>query len=208
MSATAIEDVRAWQALDSRGTPTVACEVRLSGGASAEVVVPSGASTGRYEAVERRDGGPAFDGRGVRAAVANVVTELRVVALGRDGCDQSGLDAALRAADGTPALDRLGGNAVLAVSLATWLATARQCDLPAWRLLARSAGTVPSLPLPMVKDSGLILKDRTTFPAAITRTRMLGTFDRKAIMVSSPVPQPARNVVPSSTRTSSERRSS
>ncbi|HWE61137.1 MAG TPA: phosphopyruvate hydratase, partial [Chloroflexota bacterium] len=145
---TAIGEVLAWEALDSRGTPTVACEVRLAGGAAGTATVPSGASTGAHEAHELRDGGTRYGGRGVRTAVGNVLEILGPAARGLDAQDQHAVDAALRAADGTANLGRLGANAVLAVSIATALAAAQANGVPLYRWLAGS--DEPLLPLPMV----------------------------------------------------------
>ncbi len=146
MSATEITRVEAWEVLDSRGNPTVACEVTLAGGARADAAVPSGASTGEHEALELRDGGERYGGRGVRTAVGNVVHELADAVVGRDAAHQDEIDAALREADGTADLGRLGANAVLAVSLATALAAARAngAELHEW------LGGDPLLPMPMV----------------------------------------------------------
>jgi len=146
MTDTEISTLRAWEALDSRGRPTVACEVLLAGGARGVAAVPSGASTGRHEARELRDGGERYGGRGVRAAVGNVVGELADAARGLPAGDQGALDAALRAADGSEDLGRLGANAVLAVSVASALAAAAAHGRPLWRHL----GDRPLLPLPMV----------------------------------------------------------
>ena len=145
---TTIAGVCAWEALDSRGTPTVACEVRLDGGARGVATVPSGASTGAHEARELRDGGERYGGRGVRQAVANVRDILGPAVVGRDAEDQTGLDASLRALDGTPTLGRLGANAVLAVSVAAMLAATRAGDVPLYRRL--SGDVDPLLPLPMI----------------------------------------------------------
>jgi enolase len=141
-----IASVRAWEALDSRGQPTVACELVLESGARGAAAVPSGASTGRHEAHELRDGGDRYGGRGVRAAVANVEGELAAAVKGLPAGSQAELDAALRAADGTENLSRLGANAVLAVSVAAALAEAAERGLP----LCRAAGDRPLIPLPMV----------------------------------------------------------
>jgi enolase len=145
---SAIADVFAWEALDSRGTPTVGCEVVLADRASGSAIVPSGASTGTYEAHELRDGGERYGGRGVRRAVANVNGEIRAAILGLDGVDQQALDGSLRALDGTPNLARLGANAVLAVSIATCRAAAASAGLTLDRYVAD--GRPPFLPLPMV----------------------------------------------------------
>jgi enolase len=143
-----IERVFAWEALDSRGTPTVACEVRVRGGARGTVTVPSGASTGTYEAHELRDGGARYGGRGVQQAVRHVNEVLGPAVHGHDAQDQAGLDVRLRELDGTPNLSKLGANAVLAVSVAAALAAAAAHDLPLYRWLAPDSK--PLLPLPMI----------------------------------------------------------
>jgi enolase len=147
---TRISGLLAWEALDSRGTPTVACEVRLEGGATGTATVPSGASTGSHEAVELRDGGERYRGLGVRRAVANVTGSLAEAVRGLDALDQAAVDDALRAADGTPALSNLGANAVLAVSVATALAAASASGLPLYRVADGGRDGEVVLPLPMV----------------------------------------------------------
>src|SRR5580704_7156429 len=120
-----IAQVRGREILDSRGNPTVEVDVLLSDGTLGRAAVPSGASTGIYEAVELRDGDKArYGGKGVARAVANVNTVLAQVASGRDPADQVGLDRALIAADGTPNKEKLGANAILGVSLAAAKAAA------------------------------------------------------------------------------------
>ena len=146
--ALKIERVLAWEALDSRGTPTVACAITLAGGAEGQASVPSGASTGSHEAHELRDGGDRFGGKGVRTAVAAVNGELAEALRGRDAAEQEAIDDLLREVDGTPALERLGANAVLAVSAASALAAAAARGEPLWRCLAPQGP--PLLPLPMV----------------------------------------------------------
>ena len=143
-----IERVVAWEALDSRGTPTVACAIRTESGAEGEAVAPSGASTGAHEAHERRDGGERYGGKGVREAVAAFAAEIEPALVGRDALDQAGVDSALRALDGTPNLSRLGANAVLAASVACAIGAARSMSLPLWRALCPDLP--PLLPLPMV----------------------------------------------------------
>jgi enolase len=146
--ALTIERVFAWEALDSRGTPTVACAVTLAGGAEGQAIVPSGASTGTHEAHELRDGGGRFAGKGVRGAVAAVNGELAAAVRGRDAGDQEAIDTVIRDLDGTAVLERLGANAALAVSTACALAAAAGSGLPLWRRLAPDCP--PLLPLPMV----------------------------------------------------------
>ena len=148
---TAIEKVRAREVLDSRGNPTVEAEVRLAGGALGRAIVPSGASTGAHEAVELRDGGPRFCGKGVTKAVSNATGPLAKAVAGLDATDLAAVDGALRAADGTPNLGRLGANAVLAVSLASAHAAAAAAGTPLYRfLMARFATKEVRLPVPML----------------------------------------------------------
>jgi len=120
--ALTIERVLAWEALDSRGTPTVACVVTLAGGAEGEAIVPSGASVGTHEAHELRDGADRFAGKGTQSAVAHVNDEIAEALRGADAGDQESIDELLRALDGTSALERLGANAVLAASVACAMA--------------------------------------------------------------------------------------
>jgi enolase len=148
MSRAKISAVRAWEALDSRGTPTVACEVRLTGGARGLAVVPSGASTGAHEASELRDGGERYGGKGVLRAVAAVNGEIADAVTGLDSDGGAGVDRTLEQLDGTPNLRRLGANAVLAVSVAAARAAAEARGLPLYLVLAGSEA--PVLPLPMV----------------------------------------------------------
>ena len=150
MTHTAITDVRARQILDSRGRPTVEAEVELRCGVVARAAVPSGASTGKAEAVELRDGGDAWEGRGVVGAVENVRAVIGPLVVGRNALDQVGLDAAMIEADGTSNLVKLGGNATLAVSLAAVRACAMAQAQPLYRRFAELAEVEPTMPLPMV----------------------------------------------------------
>ena len=131
---SAIEKVHAREVLDSRGNPTVEAEVTLADGSFGRAIVPSGASTGEFEAVELRDGDAArYQGKGVEKAVAHVNNEAREAVLGLDARNQRGVDSALIAADGTPNKGKLGANAILGVSLATAraaAASARASALP------------------------------------------------------------------------------
>jgi len=143
-----IADVRARQILDSRGNPTVEVDVRLKSGAFGRAAVPSGASTGAHEAVELRDGGEAYGGKGVTQAVENVNGEIFKAVRGMKGDDQAALDARLVELDGTPNKGRLGANAILGVSLATAKAAAEEAHQPLFRYLGgKSART---LPVPML----------------------------------------------------------
>jgi enolase len=143
-----IEKVHARQILDSRGNPTVEVELVLRSGAAGRAAVPSGASTGEFEATELRDGGRAYGGKGVTRAVANVNGEVAEAVHGRDATDQAGLDRTLVELDGTPNKSRLGANAILGVSLAAAHAAAVEEGLPLWRYLGGEAARV--LPVPMM----------------------------------------------------------
>ena len=149
MTQSLVSAVFAWEALDSRGNPTVGCCAELAGGHSGQVIVPSGASTGRYEAAELRDGGQRYGGKGVRNAVRHVNDVLAPLVTGLDAHDHDAVDAAMEAVDGTGALERLGANAVLAVSVAVLLAAAAQAGQPLYRYLDASGEPV-LLPMPMI----------------------------------------------------------
>ena len=143
-----IEAVRAREVFDSRGNPTVEVDVELHSGASGRAMVPSGASTGAFEAVELRDGGDRLRGRGVLDAVANVVGELAGAVRGLDAVDQRAVDVALIDADGTDTKSRLGANAILGVSLAAARAAAAELEIPLWRHVGGANAHV--LPVPMM----------------------------------------------------------
>ncbi|MFI5912347.1 phosphopyruvate hydratase [Dactylosporangium sp. NPDC051541] len=145
---TTIETVTARQILDSRGNPTVEVDVRLADGSLGRAAVPSGASTGAAEALELRDGDPRrFHGKGVATAVGNAAGPLADAVRGLDAEDQSAVDAALIACDGTATKSRLGANAILGVSLATAKAAAAARRVPLYRYLNPAA---TRLPLPMI----------------------------------------------------------
>jgi len=143
-----IEVVSGRQVLDSRGNPTVEVDVILDSGASGRAIVPSGASTGMFEAVELRDGGDAWGGKGVTTAVANVNGELAAAVRGMDAYDQRAVDRALCDADGTDDKGRLGANAILGLSLATARAAASDADAPLFRYVGGANAHV--LPVPML----------------------------------------------------------
>ena len=152
---TTITSVRAREILDSRGLPTLEALVTLDSGAKGRAAVPSGASTGTHEAIELRDGDPRYFGKGVLRAVANVNGPIARAITGLDPSEQKSLDRTLTDLDGTPNLAHLGANAVLATSLATARAAARERGLPLWRHLRElwlGLGGVsePTLPVPMM----------------------------------------------------------
>ena len=145
---TTISDIRAREVLDSRGHPTVEADVRLSDGSTGNAMVPSGASTGTYEAMERRDADETrFNGRGVLKAVAAVRDELAPALTGKSALDQVAIDEAMVALDGTSNKSRLGANAILAVSMAVAKAASASQKLPLYQYL--SQGSPPTLPVPM-----------------------------------------------------------
>ncbi|WP_066039426.1 phosphopyruvate hydratase [Herbiconiux solani] len=148
MTDTTITALHAWEALDSRGRPTVACTITLAGGAVGRAIVPSGASTGAFEAKELRDGGPEYAGFGVRRAVESANTAVAAAVVGLDAVDQVAVDAAMEALDPDPELSAVGSNGVLAASLATLLAAAASTRTELWRHLDPDG--VPLIPLPMV----------------------------------------------------------
>ncbi|RMH58697.1 MAG: phosphopyruvate hydratase [Candidatus Hydrogenedentota bacterium] len=144
-----IVKVKGREILDSRGNPTVEADVTLSSGVVGRAAVPSGASTGQREAVELRDGDKKrFLGKGVQKAVKNIDTKIAREVEGRDAFDQTGLDASLCRLDGTPNKSKLGANAILAVSLATAHAAARERGLPLYRYIGGIGARI--LPLPMM----------------------------------------------------------
>ena len=145
---SAIANVRARQIFDSRGNPTVEVDVLLESGAFGRAGVPSGASTGQFEAVELRDGGAAYGGKGVSRAIANVTGEIARAVSGMDAADQAALDRRLVELDGTPNKGRLGANAILGVSLATARAAAADAKQPLYRWLGGEDARV--LPVPMM----------------------------------------------------------
>jgi len=158
-----IESVHARQILDSRGNPTVEAEVTLRSGAAGRAAVPSGASTGEFEATELRDGGEAWLGKGVATAVANVNGEIAAAVRGRDAFDQAGLDQALVALDGTANKARLGANAILAVSLGAAHAAAAEERQPLWRYLGGEAARVLPVPMMNVVNGGAHADNKVDF---------------------------------------------
>ncbi|MDQ1369351.1 MAG: enolase [Acidimicrobiaceae bacterium] len=145
---SAIETVVGREILDSRGNPTVEVDVTLESGAFGRAAVPSGASTGAFEATELRDGGNRYLGRGVAQAVANVNGEITEVVGGMEALDQTGVDQALIDLDGTDNKSRLGANAILGVSLAVAKAAADELGIPLYRYVGGPGARV--LPVPMM----------------------------------------------------------
>ena len=148
---------------DSRGNPTVEVDVALRSGAAGRAAVPSGASTGEFEAFELRDGGEAFGGKGVGRAVDNVNGEIAAAVAGLDAEDQSGLDRAMIDLDGTPHKARLGANAILGVSLAAARASAAEEGMALWRYLGGEAARVLPVPMLNVLNGGAHADNRIEF---------------------------------------------
>jgi len=144
----AIEYIRAMQILDSRGWPTVRCDIHLANGAHGWAAVPSGASTGTHEAHEKRDGGTPYLGRGVTTAVANINHPIAQALKGMNALDQQTLDEIMIALDATPTKQNLGANAILAASMACARAAAAACKLPLYRYLGGIYAR--KLPMPMM----------------------------------------------------------
>lgn len=164
MSTTKIARVHAREVLDSRGNPTVEAVVTLAGGAVGGAMVPSGASTGAHEAVERRDGVKnRYGGKGVMDAVASVTGEIADAVVGRDALDQRGLDGVMIALDGTPNKARLGANAILAVSLASARAAANAVGLPLYRYLGGPNAHVLPVPMLNILNGGKHASNSTDF---------------------------------------------
>jgi enolase len=172
---TAIANILAREVLDSRGNPTVEVEVLLETGATGRAMVPSGASTGEHEAVELRDGGKRFLGKGVLQAVSNVNNEIRNTVLGLDGLDQQAVDKKIIALDGTENKSRLGANALLGVSLAVARAASSARNLPLYKSVGGDGAN--TLPVPMMNvlnggvhaDNNIDLQEFMIMPIGASR---------------------------------------
>ena len=172
---TAIANILGREVLDSRGNPTVEVEVLLESGASGRAIVPSGASTGEHEAVELRDGGKRFLGKGVLKAISNVNNEICDAVVGLDGLDQKALDKKLIALDGTENKSRLGANALLGVSLAVARAASSSRNLPLYKSIGGDDAT--TLPVPMMNvlnggvhaDNNIDLQEFMIMPIGASR---------------------------------------
>lgn len=152
---TQIKKVHGREVLDSRGNPTVEVEVTLDSGAFGRAIVPSGASTGEHEAVELRDGGKRYLGKGVQNAVKNVNTEIASTIIGLDAADQKSLDHKLIALDGTENKSRLGANAMLGASLAVARATADDRQTPLYRSIGGNKAVTLPVPMMNVMNGGV-----------------------------------------------------
>jgi len=160
---SSIEHVEGRQVLDSRGNPTVEVEVFLASGATGRAIVPSGASTGQFEAVELRDGGDHFGGKGVLRALGNVNGTIRDALEGFEALDQRGVDLHLIDLDGTPNKAELGANALLGTSLAVASAAAEEVGLPLWRYVGGANAHVLPVPMLNVLNGGVHADNNVDF---------------------------------------------
>jgi enolase len=160
---SSIEHVAGREVLDSRGNPTVEVEVFLVSGATGRAIVPSGASTGRFEAVELRDGGDRFGGKGVATAVGHVNDEIRDALEGMEALDQRGVDLLLVDLDGTPDKASFGANALLGTSLAVAHAAAEESGLPLWRYVGGANAHVLPVPMLNVLNGGVHANNNVDF---------------------------------------------
>src|SRR5688500_9711106 len=171
-----IERVHGRQIVDSRGNPTVEVDVVLKSGAAGRAAVPSGASTGEFEAVELRDGGDPWGGKGVTRAVANVNGEIAEAVSGMDPADQEALDRAMIDLDGTPNKGRLGANAILGVSLAAAKAAAAEVGQPLWRYIGGEAAHVLPVPMMNVLNGGAHADNKVDFQEFMVVPSGAGSF--------------------------------
>ena len=171
-----IDRVHARQILDSRGNPTVEVDLVLRSGATGRAAVPSGASTGEFEATELRDGATAWGGRGVTQAVSNVNGEIAEAIAGIDALDQAALDGALIALDGTPNKSRLGANAILGVSLAAAHAAAKHEGVPLWRHLGGAGASILPVPMMNVLNGGAHADNKVDFQEFMVMPAGAATF--------------------------------
>jgi enolase 1/2/3 len=158
-----IERIHARQILDSRGNPTVEVEVTLDSGARGRAAVPSGASTGEFEATELRDGGEAWNGKGVAKAVSNVNEDIAGALVGARATEQGAIDRTLIDLDGTPNKSRLGANAILGVSLAVARAAAAEAGEPLYRFLGGAEATTLPVPMMNVLNGGAHADNKVDF---------------------------------------------
>ena len=190
-----ITELRAREVLDSRGNPTVEAEVTLAGGSSARAIVPSGASTGAHEAVERRDrGARRFNGLGVLGAVEAVEGEIHAALLGQDVSDQAGIDGMLVELDGTPNKARLGANATLSVSLACAHAAAAAQGVPLYRYLGGPTARTLPVPLGNILNGGVHAENSTDFQEFMVVPLGASSF-REALRALSEITQALKAIL-------------
>ncbi len=180
-----IVEVAAREILDSRGNPTVEAEITLIDGVSGRAIVPSGASTGAHEAVERRDGDAGrYGGKGVLEAVAAVNSEIRDLLVGRDASDQVGIDESLIELDGTANKERLGANAILGVSLAAAHAAASELGQPLYAYLGGPMARTLPVPMANILNGGKHARESTDFQEFMVMPLGATTFREGLRMIS------------------------
>ncbi len=172
---TTISKIHARQILDSRGNPTLECEVRLKGGGFGRAAVPSGASTGENEAVELRDGGQAWCGKGVSSAVNNINGEIASSVVGMDACNQEGIDEVMIALDATENKRNLGANALLGVSMATAHAAANAAGIPLYSYFNSTASVLP-VPMFNILNGGKHADNTVDFQEFMIQPKGFDTF--------------------------------
>ncbi len=172
---TTISKIHARQILDSRGNPTLECEVRLKGGGFGRAAVPSGASTGENEAVELRDGGQAWCGKGVSSAVNNINGEIASSVVGMDACNQEGIDEVMIALDATENKGNLGANALLGVSMATAHAAANAAGIPLYSYFNSTASVLP-VPMFNILNGGKHADNTVDFQEFMIQPKGFDTF--------------------------------
>jgi enolase len=191
---TTITSIRAREILDSRGNPTVEAEVTLAGGHFGRAAVPSGASTGALEAIELRDGGSRFGGKGVTRAVHNIDQAIASIIIGRDALEQESIDQAMLDLDGTPNKAKLGANSILAVSLAVARAAAASAGMPLYRYLGGPSARVLPVPLLNVLNGGVHAANSVDIQEFMLVPAGFGTF-RDALRAGVEIYQALRKVL-------------
>ena len=191
---TTITSIRAREILDSRGNPTVEAEVTLAGGHFGRAAVPSGASTGALEAIELRDGGSRFGGKGVTRAVRNIDQAIASIIVGRDALEQESIDQAMLDLDGTPNKAKLGANSILAVSLAVARAAAASAGMPLYRYLGGPSARVLPVPLLNVLNGGVHAANSVDIQEFMLVPAGFGTF-RDALRAGVEIYQALRKVL-------------
>jgi enolase len=192
-----IKNIRAWEILDSRGNPTLEVEVKLSSGACGQAAVPSGASTGKYEALELRDGDKSrFGGKGVLKAVANVNSVIAKAITGKDALKQSEIDHTLITLDGTPDKSKLGANAILGASLAVAHAAANDSGKPLYRYLGNAKTYTLPVPMMNILNGGKHAANSTDLQEFMVMPVGAGSF-KEALRMGAEVYQALKKVLKS-----------
>lgn len=189
-----IQSIHGHEIIDSRGNPTVEAVVLLQNGVSGTAAVPSGASTGQFEALELRDADPArFGGKGVLRAVKNINTEICAALTGMDASHTGAIDTAMLRLDGTPDKSRLGANAILAVSLASARAAANALGLPLYRFLGGVSADVLPVPMMNILNGGAHAANNIDVQEFMIMPVGAPQFSRGASLVHRGVPQTGRD---------------